>query len=55
LVEGFDKDGNKTGNLYNQYITGAFFKIPQGKSELRFNDMQVDADLISIEYNYQYI
>ena len=33
LVEGVDTNGNKTGNVYNQFITaGDFFKIPVGTS-----------------------
>lgn len=33
LIEGVDTNGNKTGNVYNQFITaGDFFKIPVGTS-----------------------
>lgn len=33
LIEGIDTNGNKTGNVYNQFITaGDFFKIPVGVS-----------------------
>ena len=56
LVEGFNAEGKKTGNLYNQYITGgSFFKIPQGESMLMFNDMEISTEAVSIDYNYWYI
>ena len=28
LVEGYSKDGKKSGNIYNKYFTGTYFKIP---------------------------
>lgn len=32
LIEGLDENNNKTGNLYNKFITsGDFFKIPPGR------------------------
>ena len=38
LIEGLDSEGNKTGHLYNKYITdGDFFCAPLGKSILTSN------------------
>lgn len=35
LVEGYNEDGTKSGNLYNKYIiTGHFFKIPNGQEDI---------------------
>lgn len=35
LIEGLDEDGNKTGHLYNKYITsGSFFNVPVGQSNV---------------------
>ena len=33
LVEGYTSDGKKTGNIYNRYFTGTFFKIPVCEKE----------------------
>lgn len=50
LVEGLDKDFNKTGNLYNKYITeGDFFKIRPGLSTFYSN-----AGFVSGKYNSIY-
>ena len=56
LIEGYDSNNKKTGNIYNQYITeGSFFKIPLGESLLVFNVSDNKMPLIeSIEYNYYY-
>ena len=38
LIEGLDEDGNKTGHLYNKFITtGSFFSAPVGLSKLISN------------------
>lgn len=38
LIEGLDSNYNKTGNLYNKYITeGDFFNIPVGSSYITSN------------------
>lgn len=60
LVEGIDGNGKKTGNLYNQYVAGAFFKIPPGEWKLQFTDtngenFQPSEGQVEIEYNYYYI
>ena len=60
LVEGIDENGKKTGNLYNQYVAGAFFKIPLGEWELWFTNENDENfvphdDRVKIEYNYYYI
>ena len=35
LVEGYNEDGTKSGNLYNKYIiAGHFFKIPNGQEDI---------------------
>ena len=35
LVEGYNEDGTKSGNLYNKYIiAGQFFKIPNGQEDI---------------------
>ena len=56
LIEGYDADNRKTGNVYNKYITeGAFFKIPLGESTLVFDKTEEMPQIHSIEYNYYYI
>ena len=53
LIEGYDENNQKTGNVYNKFITaGEFFKIPQGESILKFDG---DLEVNSIEYSYYYI
>ena len=65
LIEGINKDKEKTGILYNDYITsGSFFKIPQtGIGEDRETVMTLHLDLTNgvgssyapqIEYDYLY-
>jgi len=50
LIEGLDSNFNKTGTLYNRFITsGDFFLLPIGKNTLTAN---VDWD--SIKFNYLY-
>ena len=56
LIEGYDVNNRKTGNVYNKYITeGAFFKIPLGESTLVFDKTEGMPQIHSIEYNYYYI
>jgi hypothetical protein len=56
LIEGYDANNRKTGNVYNKYITeGAFFKIPLGESTLVFDKTEGMPHIHSIEYNYYYI
>lgn len=56
LIEGYDANNRKTGNVYNKYITeGAFFKIPLGESTLIFDEAEEMPQIHSIEYNYYYI
>ena len=56
LIEGYNKDNQKTGNIYNNYITeGAFFKIPLGESMLSFDVANGLSAIDSIEYSYYYI
>lgn len=51
LIEGY-KNGQKTGNIYNQYkISGNFFTIPQGESIL---DITGIIDNAAIAYDYLY-
>ena len=55
LIEGYDVNNRKTGNVYNKYITeGAFFKIPLGESTLVFDETEEMPQIQSIEYNYYY-
>lgn len=43
LIEGYNKDNSKTGNLYNfSIIKGDFFKIPKGKGWIIISDGIVD-------------
>ena len=56
LIEGYNAEGRKTGNVYNQYITaGQFFKIPLGESTLSFDTSKGEPFASSIDYNYYYI
>ena len=56
LIEGYNKENRKTGNVYNKHITeGAFFKIPLGESELGFDTANGEPAIASIEYSYYYI
>ena len=57
LIEGYDQDGRKTGNLYNNYITsGSFFKIPKGQFYMRFGEAPTAyIGEQPIEYNYYYL
>ena len=62
LIEGY-KNGVKTGNIYNQYITeGEFFKIPMGAD--KDNPIRLDTGITSaikklydpiITYDYYYL
>lgn len=56
LIEGYNDNNIKTGNIYNQYITsGAFFAIQKGNSTLVFDQSNGSPSVVSIEYNYYYI
>ena len=57
IIEGYDENNIKTGNIYNEHITdGAFFAIPKGESTLTLiNYSSGGYDDPSIEYNYYYI
>ena len=56
LIEGYNDDNVKTGNIYNQHITsGAFFAIQKGNSTLVFDRSNGSPSVVSIEYNYYYI
>lgn len=53
LIEGY-RGGQKSGYLYNQYITeGDFFAIPTGESDLIFSG-EFDNNFKEIEYFYYY-
>ena len=58
IIEGYNIEGIKTGNVYNQYIkAGSFFKIPLGESVLIIdNNMNIVYNLDSnpIKYDYYY-
>ena len=52
LIEGY-KDGRKTGNIYNKYISaGTFFKIPVSKNMIMYITMS--SYFKNIEYDYIY-
>lgn len=57
LIEGY-KDGKKTGNIYNQYITkGFFFKIPvttETEEPLKLTIANTNFAGATIEYDYIY-
>lgn len=59
LIEGYDSNNKKTGNIYNEYIVaGDFFKIPVNtiggyRATLQTN-LQYTANEVIIEYNYYY-
>jgi hypothetical protein len=57
LIEGYNSSGNKTGNIYNEYIKdGTFFKIPLGESKLTIDQNAIDAvPDAPIEYSYYYL
>jgi phage-related protein len=66
LVEGYDANGKKTGNIYNKYFSGSFFKIPVNKltnasaPELKGRyeapEMSITgATEVSIKYNDYYL
>lgn len=57
LIEGYNSSGNKTGNIYNQYIKdGVFFKIPFGESKLTIDESVISAvPNMPIEYSYYYL
>ena len=55
VIEGYDENNIKTGNIYNEHITsGAFFTIPKGESTLVLVNPG-GSGTPSIEYNYYYI
>lgn len=52
LIEGYNADNKKTGEIYNEYITnGTFFKIPMGESTMGLKTVAVSA----INYDYYYL
>ena len=67
LIEAYNNNNNKTGNIYNEYIdSGTFFKIPIGKSEMQIIKTQIESTeseidstesikVKSIEYDYYYL
>lgn len=58
IIEGYNAEGVKTGNVYNQFIkAGTFFKIPLGDSTLFLqndNNIIENLDQNPIEYDYYY-
>lgn len=55
LIEGYNENDQKTGNVYNQFITsGQFFKIQLGESVLTFDQSNGAPLVSSIDYNYYY-
>ena len=66
LVEGYDENGKKTGNIYNKYFNGFFFKIPVNKLLDASKDELTEkyeapvmsisgVEKASIKYNYYYL
>lgn len=52
LIEGYNADNKKTGQIYNEYIiNGTFFKIPMGESTMGLTSVAVSA----INYDYYYL
>lgn len=52
LIEGYNADNKKTGQIYNEYIiNGTFFKIPMGESTMGLTTVTVSA----IDYDYYYL
>lgn len=52
LIEGYNADNKKTGEIYNEYIiNGTFFKIPMGESTMGLTSVAVSA----INYDYYYL
>ena len=58
IIEGYNAENIKTGNVYNQYIkAGSFFKIPLGESKMLLdnaNGITSNLELNPIEYDYYY-
>ena len=58
IIEGYNAENIKTGNVYNQYIkAGSFFKIPLGESKMLLDDangITSNLELNPIEYDYYY-
>ena len=58
IIEGYNAEDIKTGNVYNQYIkAGSFFKIPLGESKMLLdnaNGITSNLELNPIEYDYYY-
>ena len=58
IIEGYNAEDIKTGNVYNQYIkAGSFFKIPLGESKMLLDDVNgiiSNLELNPIEYDYYY-
>ena len=58
IIEGYNAEDKKTGNVYNQYIeAGSFFKIPLGESKMLLDDangIASNLELNPIEYDYYY-
>lgn len=56
LIEGYDAENRKTGNIYNEYITnGFFFQIPVGDSIMVIDNISIESGTQPIEYNYYYL
>lgn len=49
-VEGYDNNNRHTGRIYDRYMTGSFFQIPQGESTLYISQTP-----IRIDFNYLYL
>lgn len=58
IIEGYNAEDIKTGNVYNQYIkAGSFFKIPLSESKMLLDDangITSNLELNPIEYDYYY-
>lgn len=56
LIEGYNANGFKSGNIYNQFIkNGAFFLIPKGATTMKIVDAGAHINVIEpIKYNYYY-
>lgn len=52
LIEGYDKEGKKTGNIYDQYIiSGNYFKIPVGDFKIEIKNPLSEVDF-KMDYLY---
>lgn len=53
LVEGVDSSRNTTGNIYNDYVTGEFFKLPPSDNSYTLT-VQTSASSLTFDYDYLY-